>query len=188
MADIKTLIIGTSRGGWKKGRKGDLWAITPGDYGTAETAPDWVQLTITGAPDRQAVEQYLVSMATGFDYLEVTGASVGEQRYRVEVKPELDILPNPIFLAARDGVTARFATTGTYENQSPRRWFTFDSQPGLPLDEIEFEMTEAIGDSRRYQLSDNYVDNLLGGVAVGDPAADTQTWAWLQTNIVDKLG
>jgi hypothetical protein len=193
MADVKVLIIGTSRGGWAKGKKGDIWAITPGDFGTAETAPDWVQLTVTDVPGATQAEavatmhQYIKSVATGFQFSEVAGAGVGEQRYRVESRPEVGRLPNPIFLAVRNGVTARFAITGDHVGQSPGNWFEFDSSPGLPLDEIEYEATQAAEDSRRYQLSDNYVDNLLGGVAAGQPAEDSQTWAWLQSNVEDKL-
>jgi hypothetical protein len=194
MANVKVLIIGTSRSGWKKGKKGDLWAVVPGDFGTAETAPDWLQLTITDVPGANQTEandmvhQYITSVATGFDYSEVTGAPVGEQRYRVEVKSELGPIPNPIFLATRNGVTGRFATTGDHVAQSPRIWFEFDGNPGIPLDEIEFEVTHAAQDSRRYRLEDNYIDNLIGSVAAGEPAADTQTLTWFESNVVDKLG
>ena len=192
MADVKVLIIGTSRGGWKKGKKGDIWAITPGDFGTGETAPDWLQITVTDVPGTQAeataaMHFYTRSLATGFDYSEVAGAGVGEQRYRVESKPELGRIPNPIFLAVRNGVTERFAITGDHVAQSPARWFEFDGVLGIPLDEIEFEVTQAAADSRRYTMGDNYVDNILGGVAAGQPAEDSQTWAWFQSNVEDKL-
>ena len=193
MADVKILIIGTSRGGWKKGKKADIWAVVPGDFGTKETAPDWLQLTVTevpGATQAEAVatmHQYTESMLTAFDYSEVSGAGVDEQRYRVEVKSELGKVPTPIFLAGRNGVTGRFATTGVHESQKPATWFEFDGNPAIPLDEIAQEMMNSAEDSRRYGIDENYVDNLLGGVGSGDPAADTQTWTWLETNIVDKL-
>ena len=192
MADVKTLVRGTSAGGWERGRKGDIWAITPGDYGTAEVAPDWVQLTITDVPGTQEeatklVHQYRVSIATGFDYSEVTGAGAGEQRYRVEVKQELDTVPNPVFQAVRDGVSAYYATTGSHVNQSVRRWFEFDGVTEIPLEEIEFQAQYAAQDSRRYRMDENYIDNLLGSVGAGEPAAVSESWTWFQTNVVDKL-
>lgn len=191
MSDVKLLLRATSAVGWKKGKKGDLWAITPGDYGTAEVAPDWVQLTVTDVPGTQAeaialMHQYLESLATGFDYTEVAGAAVGEQRYRVAAHAELGAIPNPIFLAIRNGVTARFATTGAHESQQPRRWFEFDGDEGIPLDELGYQAEKSAEDSRRYTMGDNYVDN-LPSVPAGTPISDTQTWTWLELNIQDKL-
>lgn len=195
MPDVKMSVIGTSRGAWKKGKKGDLWSFVTagGDFGTKEVAPGWLQLTLTGVPGASEsdaianMQQWLVTYATAFDYSEVAGADPGEQRYRVEVKSEIGSISTVIFNQIRNGVCDRFAMTGTYTNQQPGVYFEFDSFLDLPLDEIEFEVTQASQQSRRYQLSDSYVDNVIGDVEAGQPAADTQTHTWFTSNVVDKL-
>lgn len=195
MADVKMLIIGTARGNWKKGKKGDTWEVVSSqqDWGNATVSPDWLRLTITDVPGTQAeAEQairdaYLQPYSTGFLYIEVAGAGAGEQRYRVEVRPELDTVTTPLFNAIRDGITSRFATTGTHVNQSNRRWFEFDAFPGLPLDEVEQQLDESAEGARRFQLDANLVDNAIGSVAAGEPATLSITNASAQTNIQDKL-
>lgn len=188
MANVNLLIIGTSRGGWKKGKKGDLWSIAVGDFGNAEVAPDWVQLIITDVPNGFSdILQYFNSFSTAFQVYEVSGAAPQEQRYRVEVLPELTSIPNPIFLKIRDNIVNKFSLSGSYESQSPGSWFEFDSHLDTPIDEIHYEIGNAAEDIRRYKIDENYVDNLLGSVSTGQPAQDSQSYSWFQANLIDKL-
>ena len=189
MADVKLLVIGTARGNWRKGKKGDVWEVVSSvqDWGSATVSPDWVRLTITGVPGTQTEAEQLIRAAymqpysTGFDYSEVAGV------YRVEVKPELGTITTPLFNAIRDGVCARFATTGTFTNQSNRRWFEFDGGPGIPLDEIEQELDVHAEGAKRHALDENIVDDAIGGVAAGDPAPWAIAYTTPQAEIVDKL-
>lgn len=192
MADVKVLVIGDNSfsGGIQKG---DVWEVVPSvsDWGNATVAPKWVRLTITNVPGTQenaenTVRQYLTSWREGFTYSEVAGATGGQQRYRVEVTPEIGAaLPQSIEIAIRDAILARF--DGTLANQQASSHFEFDTYPGLPLDEIAFEVSQVTGGLRRYRFSDALVDNALAGVPDGQPAEETATAQFVNNNIIDKL-
>ena len=189
MADVKVLIAGSNNLG--NAEKGDVIEVVPSvsDWGSATVTPDWLRLTITGVPGatqqlaEDKVRDYLVAWEDEFIYTEVLGAAGGQQRYRVEASPEIanDFDLNTK-LEIRDRILARF--DGTAVNQSSSH-MEFDTYPGLPLDEIAFEINQV--SYRRFQFPENLVDNALGSVNPGEPAEFSRNINYVESNIVDKL-
>jgi len=189
MPDVKVLIAASSE--FSFAERGDVVEVVPSthDWGSATVAPDWVRLTITGVPGatQQAAEDrirnYLESWCKGFEYGELDGAAEGQQRYGVQAIPELandfDLSDK---LEIRDRILNRF--DGALVNQGPT-FFTFDSYPGIPLDEIEFELGQIA--YRRFRFSDQLIDQALAQVNAGEAAEFSRTATWVTENIIDKL-
>jgi hypothetical protein len=193
MADVRVLVIGADRNNWRKGEKGDVWEVVQSgvDWGNKTTAPEWVRLTITGVPGTQEeaeerIRGYLTDWRRGFILSEVAGATGNLQRYRVEVVEELgEALPANIEIAIRNHILGRF--NGNLVAQQASVFFEFDSYPGLPLDEVSYEISQVTGGLRRYRFADAVVDNALNGVTPGQPAEESATFVWVSSNIIDKL-
>lgn len=189
MADVKVLIAGTNNLG--NAEKGDVVEVVPSvsDWGSATVTPDWVRLVVTNVPGatQQVAEDnvriYLQAWEDEFSYTEVSGATGGQQRYRVEASPEIandfDLTTK---LEIRDNILARF--DGTPVNQSATH-MEFDTYPGIPLDEIEFVINQI--SYRRFQFPESIVDQALGTVNPGEPAEFSRNINFVQSNIVDKL-
>ena len=144
MPDVKVLIAASEN--FTFAERGDVVEVVSSqqDWGGATVVPDWIRLTIRNVPGgtqqiaEDRIRAYLGAWEGEFLISEVEGAGLGEQRYRVQASPEI---ANDFDLAdkleIRDRILNRF--DGTVANQSPTH-FEFDSYPGIPLDEVQFEI------------------------------------------------
>jgi hypothetical protein len=189
MPDVKVLIAASDD--FSFAERGDVVEVVPSthDWGSATVSPDWVRLTITGVPGatQQAAEDLirkrLESWEKGFEYGEINGAAEGRQRYGVQAIPELaNDFDLSTKLQIRDRIINRFG--GTLVNQGAT-FFTFDADPGIPLDEIGFELGQIA--YRRYRFSDALIDQALAQVSPGEAAEFTRNATWVTNNIIDKL-
>jgi len=189
MPNVKILIAGSNN--LSNAEKGDVVEVVTSvsDWGSATVTPDWMRLVITNVPGatqqiaEDTVREYLQAWENEFVYSEVDGADTGEQRYRVEASAEI---ANDFDLSAkleiRDNILTRF--DGTLANQSQIH-FEFDTYPGLPLDEIEFEINQIA--YRRFKFPESLVDQALGTVNPGEPVEFSRKKSWVNSNIIDKL-
>jgi len=187
--DVKILIAGSNN--LSSAEKGDVVEVVPSvsDWGSGTVTPDWVRLIITNVPGasqqeaENSIREYLQAWEKEFIYNEVAGADAGEQRYRVEASPEIagdfDLATK---IEIRDNILARF--DGTLANQSQTH-FEFDTYPGLPLDEIAFEINQIA--YRRFCFSEAMVDDALASVNPGEPVEFSRKKSWVNSNIIDKL-
>lgn len=188
MATVKVLLAGSDN--FHTATKGDVIEVVPSvsDWGNATVTPDWVRLNITDVPGTQqqaedTVRAYLQSWQGAFEYTEVPGAANGQQRYRVEASPEI---ANDFDLSGkleiRDRILTRF--NGTLANQSATH-FEFDTYPGLPLDEMAFEISQIA--YRRFRFPENMVNNAVALVSSGQPVTVNRTRTFVLNNIIDKM-
>lgn len=189
MSDVKVLIAGNSDFGIAE--KGDVVEVVPSthDWGSRTVAPDWIRLTITNAPGAQdkaedTLREYLGSWRDAFAYSKVSGASAGQQRYRIEIIPELssefDLVTKQ---SIRDKLLSAF--NGSLASQS-KIHMEFDSDVvDHPLDELQNVMSLVA--FRRFRFPDSLVDSALATVSPGEPAEFTRTFNWVKSNVIDKL-
>lgn len=189
MPDVKVLIAATDT--FTFAEKGDVVEVVPSthDWGNATVSPNWIRFTITNVPGatqeaaENTIRTYLENWQRGFSVSEVNGATGDNQRYRVEAIPELaNDFDLSTKLTIRDRILSRF--DGAVANQSATH-FEFDTYAGLPLDEIEFELSQI--SYRRFRFSDALVDQALATVNPGEPALFSRNANWVQNNIIDKL-
>jgi hypothetical protein len=187
--NVKVLVAGSNNLG--NAEKGDVIEVVPSvsDWGSATVTPDWLRLTITNVPGvtqqlaEDKVRAYLQAWEGEFIYSIVLGAPDGQWRYRIEASAEIanDFDLNTK-LEIRDRILARF--NGTPVDQSSSH-MEFDAYPGIPMDEIAFEINQI--SYRRFRFSEKLVNQALDSVNPGEPAEFSRNMNYVQSNIVDKL-
>ena len=173
--------------------KGDVVEVVPStfDWGSKTVTPAWLRLTVTGVtgtPDTQIgaenkVRAWLQAWQKGFDYSEATGATGGQQRYRIEAIPEVaNDLSQAVKVRLRDAIVSRM--DGTVANQGTA-FVEIDAAPSWPLDEIAFVVNQLA--YRRFQFPAALVDSALATVNPGEPVEFVRAQAQANNLVLDKL-